>query len=112
MNTTDLRFADQSSSSSFSISWRVWMSSAENGSSIRMICGIEDQRLRERHALAHAAGELVRIAVAEAAQADALQPLVGARASLRRARRRGTPGPRRRWRSAVRQGISASVWNR
>src|SRR4051812_21458132 len=33
---------------------------------------VEDQRLCERHALSHATGKLVRIAIAETAQADAL----------------------------------------
>ncbi len=39
MKTTLLRSALHSSSSSFSISWRVWMSSAEKGSSMSRICG-------------------------------------------------------------------------
>jgi hypothetical protein len=69
MNTTDLRSALHSSSSSFSMIWRVCASSAENGSSISRIAGIEDQHLRERHALAHAARELVRIAILEAGEA-------------------------------------------
>ena len=72
MKSTAFFFAAHSSSTSFSISWRVWMSSAENGSSIRMMSGSSDQRLRQADALAHAARELVRIAVAEAAEADAL----------------------------------------
>ena len=38
--------------------------------------GIEDERLREADALSHAARELVRIAVAEAAEADAPEPLL------------------------------------
>lgn len=39
MNSTALRLAAHRSSTSFSINWRVWMSSAENGSSIRMMSG-------------------------------------------------------------------------
>ena len=39
MKITLLRFTLQSSSSSFSMSWRVWMSSAENGSSMSRIGG-------------------------------------------------------------------------
>ncbi len=39
MNSTAFFFAAHSSSTSFSISWRVWMSSAEKGSSIRMMSG-------------------------------------------------------------------------
>jgi hypothetical protein len=38
--------------------------------------GVEDQRLCQRHALAHAAGELVRVACAEPAEAHPLQPRV------------------------------------
>src|SRR5688572_31049603 len=38
--------------------------------------GVEDQRLRQRHALAHAAGQLVRITGAEPAQAYPPQPLL------------------------------------
>jgi len=48
-----LRFADHSSSSSFSINCRVWMSSAEKGSFHQDDLGIEDQGLRQRNALAH-----------------------------------------------------------
>ena len=36
---------------------------------------IEDQYLGQRDALAHAAGELVRIALLEAGEADAIEPL-------------------------------------
>ena len=43
---------------------RVGGSSAPNGSSMRMMRGLEDQRARDRDALAHAARELVRILVA------------------------------------------------
>ena len=39
MNSTALRFSAHSARTSFSISWRVWMSSAEKGSSIRMMSG-------------------------------------------------------------------------
>ena len=39
MKSTAFFFAAHSASTSFSISWRVWMSSAENGSSIRMMSG-------------------------------------------------------------------------
>ena len=39
MNSTAFFFAAQRSSTSFSISWRVWTSSAENGSSISMMSG-------------------------------------------------------------------------
>ncbi len=39
MKSTALRFAAHRSSTSFSMSWRVWTSSAENGSSIRMMSG-------------------------------------------------------------------------
>jgi hypothetical protein len=48
--------------------------------------GVEHQRLREAHALAHAAGQLVRIAIGERGQADALQPLGRERARVRVAR--------------------------
>src|SRR6478672_3837843 len=41
--------------------------------------GIEDERLRQADALSHAARELVRVAVAERAEADPLQPLVRSR---------------------------------
>ena len=43
---------------------------------------IQDEHLRERDALAHPAGELVRVALAEAAQTDALQPGVASFKSL------------------------------
>ena len=39
MKSTAFFFSAHSASTSFSISWRVWMSSAENGSSIRMMSG-------------------------------------------------------------------------
>ena len=73
--------------------------------------GVERQRLRQRRALAHAARELVRIAVAEAAEADALQPGLGLRRAPRLPARRGTAGPTITLSSALRHGISASVWN-
>ena len=49
---------------------RVCSSSAANGSSISMIFGCAGQRARHRHALAHAAGELGRIAPLEAVEPD------------------------------------------
>jgi hypothetical protein len=71
---------------------------------------VQDQRLRQRHALAHAARELVRIAVAEALQAHARQPLLAqfcaAFSSWPRYCR-----PAITFCSALRQGISASAWN-
>jgi hypothetical protein len=72
--------------------------------------GVEHQRLRQRRALAHAARQLVRIAVAEAREPDAGQPLLG----LRGASVSDTPRycrPTITLSSALRQGISASVWN-
>ena len=72
---------------------------------------IEDQHLRQRHALAHAARELVRIAVLEAREADARQPLARRGASPRA---RATPRnsrPAVTLSSALRHGISASAWN-
>ncbi|MNO10181.1 hypothetical protein D3C81_2338730 [compost metagenome] len=39
MNSTALRLAIHRSRTSFSMSWRVWISRAENGSSIRMMSG-------------------------------------------------------------------------
>ena len=39
MNSTAFFFAAHSARTSFSINCRVWMSSAENGSSIRMMSG-------------------------------------------------------------------------
>jgi len=39
MNRTAFFLLDQSSRTSFSINCRVWMSSAENGSSMRMMSG-------------------------------------------------------------------------
>ncbi len=43
---------------------------------------IEDQHLRERHALAHSAGELMGVALAKSAEAHALQPGVASLESL------------------------------
>ena len=111
MNSTAFCFAAQSSSTSFSISWRVWMSSAENGSSIRMMSGSRTSVCASADALAHAARELVRIAVAEAARPTRSQPVLRLRARLGVAARRGTRGPAVTLSSAVRHGISASVWN-
>ncbi len=42
--------------------------------------GIVDQRARQRHALRHAARQLMRIGFGEALQADQMQRLVDARA--------------------------------
>ena len=73
--------------------------------------GVQRQRLRQRRALAHAARQLVRIAVAEAAPGPRApaRPRACARASAS-----GTPRycrPTITLSSALRQGISASVWN-
>ena len=63
--------------------------------------GVQDQGLRQADALAHAARELVRVAVAEAAEADALEPGLGLGAGIGDAAeleprhhvlRRGAPG--------------------
>ena len=53
--------------------------------------GVEDQRLREADALSHAARELVRIAVAERAEADPLQPFVRRCRSASAAPRNSSP---------------------
>ena len=98
------------SSSSPRIS-RVCSSSAPNGSSMRMICGLQHQRAGDRHALAHAAGELGRVAVARSRRG---RP---ARSSPARARRRSalsTPvisRPNSTFSSTVRQGNADSCWN-
>ena len=48
---------------------RVCTSSALNGSSMSRIARLVDEGLRQGDALAHPAGQLVRVAVLEAAQA-------------------------------------------
>ena len=75
---------------------RVIGSSAPNGSSIRMIRGPQDQRPGDRHALPHAAGELVRILVLVLGdvQADVADPLAAQLVALLAAERPGTPGRR------------------
>ena len=72
--------------------------------------GIEDQHLGQRHALAHAAGKLMRIAVLETGEADARQPFVARRTASARATPRNS-SPAVTLSSALRHGISASVWN-
>ena len=52
--------------------WRVISSSAPNGSSSSSIVGFDHQRAGDRHALAHAAGELGRPGRLEALEADQL----------------------------------------
>ena len=85
------------------------MSSAENGSSIRMMSGSSASVCARLVRLRMPPRQLVRVAVAEAAQADAAQPVLGLRAAHRRAPRNSSPAitlP-----SAVRQGIRLSAWN-
>ena len=73
---------------------------------------IEDQHLRERGALAHAARELVRVAVAEAREAHAREPVLAARVAPHRGLVAAKLAARRsRSSSALRHGISASDWN-
>ena len=60
---------------------RILASSADSGSSSSSTCGLRRKRAGQRHALLLAAGQLVRIAVAEMRQLDQLA------ASRRRARR-------------------------
>ena len=83
MNRTDLRFADHRSSSRFSIRCRVWMSSAENGSSISRIGGSRISTWASAHTLAHPARHLVRVAVGEGGQAHPRQPRARPLARLR-----------------------------
>ena len=89
---------------------RVRQSSLPSGSSSSSRPGIVDQGPGQRHALRHAAGELVRIGVGEVAQADQR------RAPRRRggpgcAAGRAPPGPARRWPGPVRHGYSVGSWN-
>ena len=72
---------------------RVCASSGPNGSSISRIFGIADQHLRETDALALAARQHVRIAVAECAEADARRasPARARSASLRGAPTTSSP---------------------
>ena len=73
--------------------------------------GIDGERAGEADALAHAAGELVRIALLEAGEAD-LADVVARRSP--RARRAGMPrssSPKATLRSTVAQGSSAKSWN-
>ena len=58
-----------------------------------------DQRLGQRDALAHAAGELVGVVVLEAGQADPLDPVAGPVVAPRPWRHRGSGGRRRRCRA-------------
>ena len=73
--------------------------------------GIEDQRLRERDALAHAARKLVRIPIAEPGETDAREPFARAHDRAPAWQRRGTRSPAATLSSALRHGISASDWN-
>ena len=70
--------------------WRVWASSGPNGSSISRIFGIADEHLREADALALAAGQHMRIAVGEGAEADAREPFRRAGAGFGRRRAGGS----------------------
>ena len=74
--TAGLVWSHRSSSSSDMIA-RVCTSRALNGSSMSRIRGWLMRRLRERDPLAHAAGQLVGVAVLEAGQPDAAQPVPG-----------------------------------
>ena len=91
---------------------RVCASSGPNGSSISRIFGIADQHLGEADALALAAGQHVRIAVGEGAEADRGQPGLRALQRLARAARPAISSPMATLSIAVFQGNSASAWNR
>ena len=72
---------------------------------------VEDQHLRERDALPHSARQLVRVAVLEAREADARQPVARLRFRGIPAPCRGIRSPAMTFASALRHGISASAWN-
>ena len=104
-NSTVLRPCSQMRSSSVCMISRVCASSAENGSSISRMSGIDRERAREVDALAHAAGELARIVVLEALEADQLQ--AGRACAAARPRRRGRRPPGRSWRCRARCATAA-----
>ena len=111
MNSTDLRFgAPQLEQLVFHQLARL---DVERGERLvhQQDLRVEDQHLRERDALAHAAGELVRIAVLEAGEADAREPVARLRVARRRAATPRNSSPAVTLASALRHGISASAWN-
>ena len=65
------------------ISTRVWASSAPNGSSISNTCGVGGEGARNRHALLHAAGELLRVRSLEAVELHLRDPGAHDRVALR-----------------------------
>ena len=87
------------------------------GSSAISSSGLQSERHRDHHALAHAAGELVRIAVAAPlgiGDAHALKQLdARARARTRGPCARAAPAPRSSWRATVSNGLSEVIgsWN-
>ena len=107
-----------SSSRSRSSSFRIWSwmvtSSAVVGSSASSSFGSRRQRDRDHRALAHAAGELVRIVVERAARAPGCRPGPAARSRAPRRARRverryAPPGSRRSAGRSVSTGLSAVI---
>ena len=89
---------------------RVISSSAPNGSSMSSSAGCERERAGDGDALLHAARELVRVVVAEAAQLDQLEHLVDARVALCVRRTPMTSSGSRTLASTVRQSKSTGAW--
>ena len=70
-----------------------------------------DQRARDRHALLHAAGELVRVVLGELDELHALQHLAAAAPALVLAHASSSSGRRRRCCSTFSHGNSECSWN-
>ena len=83
----------------------------ENGSSISSRFGMHDQRAREPDALAHAAGQLLRIGALEAVEADQVDRRLRPLLALAPAARPAPPGPSSTFSSTVSHGKSAKLWN-
>ena len=73
--------------------------------------GIDRQRAGERHALALAARQLVRVPVGVVGEADQRQRLAGAVAAARRGAGRSAPARTPRWRARAARAAAAPSWN-
>ena len=111
MNTAVLPFCRTSRTNSARRSRAVISSSEENGSSHSSSSRLDRERARDRDALAHAAGERMRIVVLVAGEPEPRQPAPRHLLRLLADRCRGFRRPSRTLSSAVRHGISRSFWN-
>ena len=111
MNTAVLPFCCTSRTNSARRSRAVISSSDENGSSHSSMSRLDRERARDRDALAHAAGERMRIVVLVARRARAVPASAAPPSAPAWDRYRGFRRPSSTLPSAVRHGISRSFWN-